>query len=224
MCSRYALATDASALTTRFDLPIRLSTFPSRFNVAPGQYLPIVVEVRGRQLDVMCWGLVPAWAKSASNSHQTINAPAETVAEHTAFRASLRYHRCLVPASGFYAWRRTARGKQPHYVHLPGEPLFAFAGLYDIWYAPDGTELHSYAIITTASNALLAPMHDRMPVILPREAEASWLDPAETTIRRVLPLLQPYPAAAMAADPVPGPMDDARSDGPALLDLAPPKG
>lgn len=217
MCGRYTLAVDPAQIDLRFELAAAAPDLPLRFNVAPQQDLPVVVANSPNRLDIMRWGLVPAWAKSPEIGYKTINARAETVAERPAYRAALRYHRCLVPATGYYEWQRTAHGKQPWYIHLSDEPVFAFAGLYDIWHSPDGSELRSYTILTTAANELMAPIHDRMPVILPREAEAAWLDPKETSSRAVLPLLQPYPAAAMDAYPVSTRVNDARHEGRDLI-------
>jgi putative SOS response-associated peptidase YedK len=111
-----------------------------------------------------------------------INARAETVAKRSAYRAALRYDRCLVPAGGFYEWRATDHGTQPNLIHLPEEPLFTFAGLYDTWHSPDGSELRTYTMITCEANALMAPIHNRMPVILPRAAEVAWLGPCRRLV------------------------------------------
>jgi putative SOS response-associated peptidase YedK len=172
------------------------------------------------QLEPMLWGLVPGWSRDRTRRYPTINARAETVAERPDFRSALRYRRCLVPASGFYEWRKARRGKQPYYIHLPGEPLFAFAGLWDHWYDPNGDELRTYTIITTTANALMAPIHERMPVILPREVEAAWLDPAETRVDRLRPLLRPLAAEAMAAYSVSNAVNDAGADGTVLIEPA----
>ena len=203
-------------VTERFALSVAPPDLPACDNVAPQSYMPVVVGNNPSRLDFMRWGLVPSWAKDERVGYKTINAHAETVAERPAYRAALRYHRCLVPASGFYEWRPTPRGRQPYFIHLPGEPLFAFAGLYDIWYSPDGSELRTYTIITCQPNALMAPIHNRMPVILARDAEAVWLDPQETRTAAVLPLLLPFPTELMAAYPVSTAVDSLRNDEPAL--------
>ncbi len=142
---------------------------------------------------------------------------AGTETERPAYRAAFRYRRCLVPASGFYEWAKTPHGKQPHFIHLPDEPLFAFAGLWESWHGPDGEELRTHTILTTTPNEIMAPLHDRMPVILPREVENAWLDPSETRTDRLLPLLRPCPAEAMAAYPVSRAVNDPRADGPELI-------
>jgi putative SOS response-associated peptidase YedK len=179
--------------------------------------MPIVVGDSPNRLDIMLWGLVPFRAKQEGVGDRMINARAETLAERPTYRAALRYHRCLVPANGYYEWRTTPAGREPYVVHLPDEPLLAFAGLSDVWYSPDGGEGRTYTIITCEPNAVMAPIHNRMPAILPREAEAAWLDPAETRAAAVLPLLRPYPAERMATYRVSTAVNSKRNEGPALI-------
>jgi putative SOS response-associated peptidase YedK len=204
-------------MTERFALAVTAPPLPPRYNVAPQMHMPIIVGNSPNRLDIARWGLVPPWAKDERAGSRMINAQAETVAERPAYRAALRYHRCLVPASGFYEWQATPRGKQPYYVHLADEPLFAFAGLYETWHSPDGTELRTYTILTCEANAFLAPIYHRMPVILPREAESAWLDPRETRAAVVLPLLQPIAAEVMTAYPVSTAVNRRSNDSPTLL-------
>jgi putative SOS response-associated peptidase YedK len=148
MCGRYTFSTTPQQMTERFALEVTAPNLPPRYNVTPQMPMPIIVANSPNRLDIARWGLVPSWAKDERVGARMINARAETVAERPAYRAALRYHRCLVPATGYYEWQATARGKQPYYIHLADEPLFAFAGLYDTWHSPDGTELRTYTIIT----------------------------------------------------------------------------
>lgn len=203
MCGRYAivLAGDGT-LQRRFSLEELVDDPPPRFNVAPTQTLPVIVRNSPNRVEMMRWGLIPSWAKDASIGSRMINARAETVAEKPAFRRPLRAQRCLVPASGFFEWKREGDSKTPHFIYLPEEPLFAFAGLYDRWHDPDGQVVQSYTILTTEANDLMADIHTRMPVILRREDEDEWLDPDNTEPEHVLPLLRPYSAGEMAAYPV----------------------
>jgi putative SOS response-associated peptidase YedK len=217
MCGRYMFAATPQQVTERFALSVVPPDLPARYNVAPQMHMPVIVPTSPNRLDIMRWGLVPSWAKDERAGTKMINARAETVAERPAYRAALRYHRCLVPAGGFYEWRATAHGKQPYFIHLRDEPLFAFAGLYDVWHGPDGSELRTYTILTCEANELLAPIHHRMPVMLPRDAEPAWLDPQETRAAAVLPLLQPYSAEAMAAYPVSTAVNSPRNEGPVLV-------
>ncbi len=218
MCGRYALvvAGDGS-LQRRFSLEELLDDPAPRFNVAPTQTLPVVVRHSPNHLEMMRWGLIPSWAKDPSVGNRMINARAETVAEKPAFRRPFRSRRCLVPASGFFEWKREGTGKQPYFVHLTDEPLFAFAGLYDIWHDPQGQEVRSYTILTTDANDLMAPIHNRMPVILAREDEDDWLDPDISEPERLLPLLRPYPARAMEAYPVSRAVNSPMHDAPDVL-------
>ena len=203
MCGRYAIVlVGDGTLQRRFSLEEMLEDPQPRFNVAPTQTLPVIVRNSPNHIEMMRWGLIPFWAKDASIGSRMINARAETVAEKPAFRRSLRSQRCLVPASGFFEWKRDGDAKTPHFIHLPDEPLFAFAGLYDSWHDPDGQTVQSYTILTTAPNDLMADIHNRMPVILRREDEDEWLDPENTEPEHLLPLLRPYPASEMAAYPV----------------------
>jgi putative SOS response-associated peptidase YedK len=148
-----------------------------------------------------------------------INARSETVGEKPAFRDALAKRRCLVLADGFYEWRKNADGaKTPMWIHLPGKEPFAFAGLYAFWKQPDGEWQHSCTILTTVPNELMAPIHDRMPVILPREAEELWLGGED--IGALRSLLAPYPAEAMAAPPVSPRVNNVRNDSPECIEPA----
>lgn len=221
MCGRYALVpVGDGSFQRRFSLEERADDPAPRFNVAPTQTLPVIVRNSPNRVAMMRWGLIPSWAKDASIGSKMINARAETVAEKPAFRGPLRSRRCLVPASGFFEWKREGDGKMPHFIHLPDEPLFGFAGLYDIWRDPDGQTVQSYTILTTAPNALMSSIHNRMPVILRREDEDEWLDPANTEPEQLLPLLRPYPAEEMAAYPVSRLVNSPQHDTPLVLERA----
>lgn len=219
MCGRYVLA-QTEGIPDRFELQLPLSEFSEfvrpRFNVAPTQTMPVIIRESPKRLELMRWGLIPSWAKDPSIGNRMINARAETVAEKPAFRRSLRYRRCLIPATGFYEWQKGPQ-KTPYHFALKTGKLFAFAGLWDTWLDPTGSEIRSYTIITTQANALLAPVHDRMPAILRREDEDLWGDPEETDASRVIPLLTPYPAEEMAAYPVSPAVNNPRNDSPVLV-------
>jgi putative SOS response-associated peptidase YedK len=176
--------------------------YAPRYNVAPSQIMPVVVTEGERKIEAMRWGLIPHWAKEASIGYKMINARSETVAKLPSFKKSLALKRCLVPASGFYEWQQTREGKTPFYIHLKDQQVFSFAGLYDAWKSPEGKEVKSYTIITTTPNIVLAPIHNRMPVILKRVREDIWLNPDVTEPEKLLPLLSPYPAGEMEAYPV----------------------
>jgi putative SOS response-associated peptidase YedK len=219
MCGRYAIVlVGDGTLQRRFSLEEVLEDPPARYNAAPTQTLPVIIGDGSNSLAMMKWGLIPFWAKDASIGSRMINARAETVAEKPAFKRSLRSQRCLVPASGFFEWKREGTAKTPHFIHVKDEPLFAFAGLYDRWRDPDGNDVMSYSILTTEPNDLMATIHNRMPVVLDRDAEELWLDPDITEPERLLPLLRPYPARAMDAYPVSRMVNSPSNDAPTLLE------
>jgi putative SOS response-associated peptidase YedK len=198
MCGRYELE-DYMELNQRFGVQTVLSGLAPRYNVAPTQMMPVITAESPDELQMMRWGLVPFWSKDGKG---LINARAETLDSKAAFKRSLQFRRCLVPAGGFYEWQRTATTKQPFFIHLRDAKLFAFAGLYSTWRSLSGEVIPTYTIITTEPNELMAPIHNRMPVILQRDDEAAWLDLDRTEPERLLPLLRSYPAAAMDAYPI----------------------
>ena len=151
---------------------------------------------------MMQWGLIPHWVKDPKKSMHPINAKAETLAEKPMFSGLLKNKRCLVPASGFYEWKKDGKRKIPYYIHLKDSPLFAIAGLYDVWYDAFNVAHPTYTIITTDANDLVAPLHDRMPVILKQEDENRWLAGDAPTSAEMKKLLGPYPPGEMDAYPV----------------------
>lgn len=198
MCGRYTLKTPLDALVKQLDLTGQSPALSPSYNVAPTQNVAAVMS--GRRLETLRWGLIPSWAKDEGIGARLINARAETVNEKPAFRSAFRRRRCLIPADGFYEWRRVNGGKQPYYITLRGGEPFVFAGIWESWSSPEEDVL-SCAIITTRANSLVAEIHDRMPVIIPAAAYDDWLDP-EIDAHEALALLEPYPADAMDAYPV----------------------
>ncbi len=202
MCGRYTLSTPGDAVAELLQLEPAPQLAP-RYNIAPTQESAVVRQTGDRRVLLpLRWGLVPYWAAEPGIGNRMINARSESAAEKPAFRSSLRRRRCLVPADGFYEWRRTPAGKQPYLIRLvTGEP-FAFAGLWDRWVPHEGEPIESFTILTTRPNELMAKVHDRMPVILPPRHHGPWLDPRERRPERLEPLLQPFPTAEMTAFPV----------------------
>jgi putative SOS response-associated peptidase YedK len=220
MCGRFSLAADPSTIAQRFGVrtPIAESAASTpHFNIAPTKAVIVVGDDGTRYLTEMRWGLIPSWAKDPAIGNRMINARAETVATKPAFRVALRKHRCLVVADGFYEWQQVGRKKQPFYIALKSREPFGFAGLWETWTAPDREEIKTCTIITTEANELLKPIHDRMLVILPREAEAVWLDPQILEPERLLPLLTPYPAEEMVAYPVSTQVNNPSHDSPGCV-------
>lgn len=217
MCGRYSLiCTDD--LGNRFRVYEPTLGCRSRFNVAPSQTMPVVVMREKTELVPMEWGLVPHWAKDPGTARRPINARAETLAERPMFRGLIKHNRCLVPASGFYEWRKDGGRKTPYYLRLKGEEIFAFAGLYDVWHDADGSALATYTIVTTAANEIVAPIHDRMPVILMREDEERWIARDPPQQEELHDLLGQYPAREMEAYPVSTRVNSPVSDDPDLIE------
>lgn len=197
MCGRYSLTAELGELAERFEFDGDWDAFERRHNIAPTQEVLTVVGGGKRRGGFMRWGLIPHWAKDPKIGSRMINARAETVAEKPAFRNSLRRRRCLVLADGFHEWRRVGKTKTPmRIVMRSGEP-FAFAGLWETWKDPEGTVIPSCTIITTTPNDLLRPIHNRMPVILPRELEEFWLDESVDDPGALTSALTSYPDHGM---------------------------
>ena len=215
MCGRYSLVLTES-IAARFDIQQQQLTLVPRYNVAPSQSMPVVVRNSPNRLVEMQWGLIPSWSKEPRAQFSTINARAETITKSPVFRGPFKSRRCLVPASGFFEWQRTERGKQPFCIRLKDGDLFAFAGLYDIWHDAEGNELYSYTVITTLPNDLVASIHNRMPVILRQEDEDVWLD-KESEPAQLLALLKAYPADKMEAYPVSRAVNSPANDGAELM-------
>jgi putative SOS response-associated peptidase YedK len=202
MCGRFTLTTNLGAIAQRFGMARFLEEIGPRYNIAPTQTVIVVNDDGTRHLTQMQWGFIPSWAKDPAIGNRMINARAETVATRPAFRVALRKRRCLIPADGFYEWQPAGRRKQPVYITLKSREPFSFAGLSETWTSPEGEEVRSCTIITCEANDLMKPIHDRMPVILSKEAESVWLDPTIQDPALLLPLLVPYPAEEMEVYPV----------------------
>jgi putative SOS response-associated peptidase YedK len=219
MCGRYTLAAPSVAqLRARFPVGESIE-IRRRFNVAPGDdVLAVTTDREGAPRgELLRWGLVPPWAKSPAASAKMINARAETVAEKPAYRGAFERFRCLIVADGFYEWQRAPSGsKQAFHITPADRGPFAFAGLWSIWRPADGEPIRSCTIITTAANPAIAPLHDRMPVILERGAEAAWLEPGTPApvLRELLGGLGERQTALRAVGPA---VNDARYDGPECL-------
>jgi putative SOS response-associated peptidase YedK len=224
MCGRFTLRTPVKDVAAAFDVPAEglADSLPlfTHFNIAPTQQ---VVAVRAdpssgsRQLVPLRWGLVPSWADDPAIGNRMINARADTVASKPSFRAAFKSRRCLIAADGFYEWQKRGASKQPYFIGLRDEGPFAFAGLWERWRRDDQT-IESCTIITTEANELMRPLHDRMPVILPREDYASWLDPRPDRGEALQKLLQPYAPARMTAYPVSTIVNNPRNDVPQCIE------
>jgi putative SOS response-associated peptidase YedK len=225
VCGRYSLAVDPAQLRARFPVGESLTVGPPHFNITPtSEVVAVTTDREGAPRgEHLRWGLVPTWAKDTKAGYKMINARAETLAERPAYRSAFERFRCLIPADGFYEWQQIAaeQRKQPFHITRADGELFAFAGLWSVWHRGEPEELRSCTIITTAANAAVAPIHDRMPVILPHAAEGVWLA-HDAPLPELQELLQGLPAEELALRPVGPAVNDARYDGPECLFDPPP--
>ncbi len=202
MCGRYTLFRLDQLLKNFPNLKFPADLHP-HFNIAPTQAVLAIANNHPDRLEFFHWGLIPSWAKDPAIGNRMINARAETLAEKPAFKTALKRRRCLIPADGFYEWRKDGGGgKTPMFIHLKSGEPFAFAGLWDVWHSPDGSEVPSVTIITTALNAVTKPIHDRMPAIVRAADYSRWLAPDEVEPDSLTDVFKPYPAKEMEAWPV----------------------
>jgi putative SOS response-associated peptidase YedK len=226
MCARYEIDAPPEDLAEVFALGEVPQVTP-RWNAAPTQMLPIVRAAAdgSRRLDLVRWGLVPAWAEDVKIGSRMINARAETVATKPSFRAALRRRRCLVPVTGFYEWTGEAGHKRAWIFRFADGRPFAFAGLWETWQgAGAAVPLVTFTILTTSANELVARVHDRMPVVVDHADHATWLDPRIETPARLQSLLVPAPASNMTSVPVGPAVNDPRHEGPSCAAPAGPAG
>lgn len=204
MCGRFTLAIDRLELEEEFEGTRIPATYVARYNIAPTQPILAITNTEPAVADFLVWGMIPSWAKDPSIGSRLINARAETLAEKPAFRSSYKYRRCVIPADGFYEWKAVpgTRIKVPHFIRLKSARPFGFAGLWSEWRSADGSEIRTCSIVTTIPNTLMEPIHNRMPVILGREARGDWLDPSPREPNQLQHLLVPYSADELIAFPV----------------------
>jgi putative SOS response-associated peptidase YedK len=219
MCGRFTLTVNPADLQDVFSNYHFPARFAPRFNIAPTQPVLAIPNDEKLRADFFIWGLIPMWAKDPAIGNRLINARGETLAEKPSFRGSYRHKRCLILADGFYEWKSFGgrRTKTPYYIHMQHRKPFAFAGLWDHWESPDGSNIKSCTIITTTPNDLMAAIHDRMPVILHPRDYARWLDPTPQTAEHLQTLIKPYPAEEMTAYPVSTLVNKVSNDTPELL-------
>lgn len=218
MCGRFALLAPGESLTEQFLLR-ETPTLSPRYNIAPTQPVAAVrldAQTNERQLALLRWGLIPSWSKDMKRSARLINARAETAAEKPSFRAAFKRRRCLIPADGFYEWQKLGQGKQPLFIHAQDSKPFGLAGLWEVWHSADGSVIESCTILTTEANELMAPIHNRMPVIIEPADYGMWLDPGPRP-EDARHLLRPYPAANMHAYPVSTHVNSPRHDDPQCI-------
>jgi putative SOS response-associated peptidase YedK len=217
MCGRYAMW-GVDLLGQRFLIIDPTLGFRSHFNIAPTTENPVVVSADDKNhVRMMNWGLIPHGVKDPKISHKPINARAESLLLKPMFRDLLSHNRCIVPANGFYEWKKTGARKEPFFIHIKDKALFGFAGLYDTWKNPNGELVSTYTIVTTEANGIVKPFHDRMPVILSKENEHQWMSGPDLEEADLLRVLAPYPTSETIAYPVSASVNSAVADGDELI-------
>lgn len=235
MCGRYTETKSLARLRKRFPncavCAFSEDLFTPRYNIAPMQEAPVILmepaspreAARDARavMKLLRWGLVPSWAADEKAGSKMINAKAETVAEKPAYRNAFKQRRCLVVADGFFEWKKSGTARLPFWFTLRDEEPFAFAGLWEKWRRPDGSDLETFAILTTEPNELVRPCHDRMPLILRPEHHEAWLDSALDDATRLMPLLQPVSASEMTSRPVSTLVNNPKHDDPRCVEPLP---
>ena len=219
MCGRFAFYSPHEAVIRLFGVAAAPEIEP-RWNIAPTQFIATVREAGGpREVAMLYWGLVPSWAKEKSIGARMINARSETLGEKPSFRNAFRRRRCLILADGYYEWQRSGAVKQPYFIAFADGQPFGMAGLWERWRDPaTGEPLESCCIVTTSPAAAVAHVHDRMPVIVPPDAYAEWLDPKNEATDRLARLFEPCGRPDLQARPVSRRVNDARNQGPELIE------
>jgi putative SOS response-associated peptidase YedK len=218
MCGRYVITSSPEAIRALFRYPEQ-PNFPPRYNIAPTQPVPIVrINEGARGFALVRWGLIPYWVEDPRNFSLLINARGETIGEKPAFRNAMRRRRCLFPADGFYEWKADAERKRPYFIRPRNGGPIAFAGLWETWTGPNGEEVDSACIITTAANRVLAPIHDRMPVVIAPEAFDLWLDAAHVDAGTAAALVAPAPDSLFEAYEISTAVNRTANDSPSLIE------
>ncbi|WP_339250095.1 SOS response-associated peptidase [Paenibacillus sp. FSL P2-0089] len=220
MCGRFTITITLEEILSHYLIDdSKTATLQPNYNVAPMHNIPAVIATNdGKRLEELRWGLVPFWAKDDEVGSKMINARAETVAQKPAFKRLLKSKRCIIPADGFYEWKKDGSTKQPYRILMSDGNIFSFAGLYDTWEDPEGKKISTCTIITTTPNSLMADIHDRMPVILWSEDEADWLERDNDDIESLLKLLRPYDASKIRVYKVPSAEGNVRNNSEELLE------
>jgi putative SOS response-associated peptidase YedK len=206
MCGRFVLISDLSVITEAFDIQEIAFDYRPSSNVLPSNNIAAVINDSVKRLVQLRWGLIPSWAKDPTIGSRLINARAETLAEKPSFRNAFKKRRCLIIADGFYESLKEGKKTLPFYFRLKTGNPFGFAGLYEMWTSPEGQPIHTCTIITTEPNDLIQPIHNRMPVIMPKDKESLWIDPAVQNQAQLSSVLQPYPSEEMEVVSLTSPM------------------
>lgn len=223
MCGRYTLFSDKNDIEELFSVDIDDELYHSSYNIAPGSDSLVILMPRPnvRDAGLFRWGLIPSWADDEKVGIKMTNARSETLLEKPSFKKPFQRQRCIIPANGFYEWQTIYDKKTPFYVRTLDQDIFGFAGIYEQWKSPDkSTVINSYTIISTESNTLLQPLHDRMPVILEQRYYEKWLDPVNSQTDELMKMLKPYPTERMSIYRVSTDVNDEQKNGPELIQPA----
>ncbi len=221
MCGRFQLSVKGKHISERFNVEVFDDRYKPAFNCAPGQWLPVITNTEPDKLSFFRWGLIPFWAKDPKIGNKLINARAETLSEKPAYKTAFAHRRCLIPANGFYEWKKDKQ-KTPYRIFLKGEHIFAMAGLWESWKNETGETLNTFSIITTGPNEFMSAIHQRMPVILTPDQEQRWL--SQASIETLWPLLGSYDTALMEAYPVSQAINSPYHDYPSVAEPVLPPG
>jgi len=221
MCTRYCLTSPPEAVRAYFGYK-NAAEFPPRYNIAPSQPVAIVrTSARGgREFTLVRWGFVPGWIKDPREFKMLVSANSETAAGKPSFRAAMRHRRCLVPADGFYEWTGRSGARRPHLVRPRSRGPMALAAIYEDWLGADGSEIETMAILTTTANRVMAPIHGRMPVIIPPEHFDAWLDCSRGSSAGLEEFLRPAPDDLLEVIEVSSKLNDPRNEGPEVQEPA----
>ncbi len=215
MCGRYSFAQLSEEVEKRFKIHVDGNTYIAKYNAAPGQKLGIISNEKPHELSFHYWGLLPPWAKDLRMAYKMINARGETLEEKPAFKSAFKSKRCLIPADGFYEWKKQDKQKIPYFIRLKSREMFAFAGLWEEWKDAQGRTRSTFTIITTAANTLMRDLHHRMPVILPPPLEKEWLK--NPHIKDLKKMLLPFDPQKMEAFEVSDRVNKASNEGEELI-------
>jgi putative SOS response-associated peptidase YedK len=216
MCGRYSLSKTKKELEERFNAEI-LADFNPRYNIAPTQLVPVITSDSPKGFSFFYWGITPDFGKNKPVAHKLINARSETVMEKTTFKKSFQSRRCLIPADGFFEWKKIGKKtKTPFRFTMGDDKLFAFAGIWEEYENVKGEVNHTFVILTTQANSLVADVHDRMPVILSKNDEKKWLD-SYSSEQELIEIIQPYNAQQMISYPVSPLVNNVQNDQPAII-------
>lgn len=214
MCGRFALYSSFATIKEYADILAEIEEIEANYNVAPGQNIPVIIKNNdGNHLEFCKWGLIPFWAKDPKIGYKMINTRAETINVKPSYKYAFLKRRCLIPANGFYEWRK--EDKQPFYIHLKERELFTFAGIWEKWNSPEGESVQTCSIITTSANDTLEYIHNRMPVILSQRSESLWLENEDPG--KLIELLQPYPQNEISCHEVSNAVNSVRNNFPGLI-------